>query len=252
MLKERLIDCLRGRMLALSALRGTRKLAYPFDMSRFLCSVRLALHPAQRINQHFLKKLLLGLAFIFAAGSAQAAEEVDAEIHNELRQVLKVIESAINSGNYDEMQPVLSERIRATPINQEFLSSRADVTRYFNKWFGKDGYLAKLEIRFAPDALTELSADKSWGLVVGSGVEKYVLRDGRPYELQTRWTATMVKEEDGRWRVRGIHIGTNFLDNPILGEAERALSKAALGGLAGGLLAGLVTGWLFGRRKKKV
>ena len=55
MLKERLIDCLRGRMLALSALRGTRKLAYRFDMSRFLCSVRLALHPAQRINQRFPK-----------------------------------------------------------------------------------------------------------------------------------------------------------------------------------------------------
>ena len=62
----------------------------------------------------------------------------------------------------------------------------------------------------------------------------------------------MVKEEDGRWRVRGIHIGTNFLDNPILGEAEGALGKAALGGLAGGLLAGAVIGWLVGRRKKKV
>lgn len=204
------------------------------------------------LENTLFKKLLFGLSLILIVGSAQATEEADAEIHNELRQTLKVVESAINSGNYDDMLPVLSERIRATPINQEFLSSRSEVSRYFVKWFGKDGYLSKLEIRFTPDALTELSADKSWGLVVGSGVEKYILRDGRPYELRTRWTATMVKEEDGRWRVRGIHIGTNFLDNPILGEAEGALGKAALGGLAGGLLAGAVIGWLVGRWKKKV
>jgi len=36
-------------------LRGARNLDYPFDMSRFLRSVRLALHPAQTINQRFLK-----------------------------------------------------------------------------------------------------------------------------------------------------------------------------------------------------
>ncbi len=203
-------------------------------------------------KNNIVGKLLLGLISIFSACTVYATEATDEEIHHELRQTLKVVESAINSGNYDEMLPVLSEHIRATPINQEFLSSRPDVSRYFAKWFGEKGYLSKLEIRFTPDALTELSADKSWGLVVGSGVEKYILRDGRPYELHTRWTATMAKEDDGRWRVRGIHIGTNFLDNPILGEAERALGKATLYGLAGGLLTGAVIGWLIGRRKKKI
>lgn len=198
-----------------------------------------------------LKNVLLGLIFVFASWASHAAEESDHEIHEELRGVLKVVESAINSGDYDKMLPVLSEQIRATPVNQEFLTSRTDVSRYFAKWFGKDGYLSKLEIHFTPDALTELSADKSWGLVVGSGVEKYILRDGRPYELHTRWTATMAKESDGHWRVRGIHVGTNFLDNPILSEAEHSLGKAAAGGAAGGLLGGLAIGWLIGRRKKK-
>jgi ketosteroid isomerase-like protein len=195
--------------------------------------------------------MLVGLLFVFASWAVQAAEEPDHEIHEELRGVLKVIESAINSGNYDQMLPVLSEQIRATPVNQEFLSSRADVSHYFSKWFGQDGYLTKLEIHFTADALTELSSDKSWGLVVGNGVEKYILRDGRPYELHTRWTATMAKEDDGHWRIRGLHVGTNFLDNPILSEAEHALGKALAGGLAGGLLLGLALGWLFGRRKKK-
>ncbi len=197
-----------------------------------------------------IKKLLL-VGLLFCTSFTVCAEEPDHAIHEELRGVLKVIESAINSGDFDKMLPVLSKDVRATPINQEFLTNHAEVSAYFKKWFGDNGYLKKLEISLAPDALTELSADKSWGVVRGNGVEKYILRDGRPYELHTRWTATMAREDDGRWRIRAIHIGTNFLDNPILTEAEHALGKAAGGGLIGGLLIGGGIGWYVARRKKK-
>ena len=81
-------------------------------------------------------------------------------------------------------------------------------------------------------------------------MEKYILADGRPYELMTRWTATVVKESDGKWRIRAIHIGTDFLNNPILSEAERALGYALGGGVIGGLLAGLLLGWFLFRKKK--
>jgi len=47
---ETLINCLCRRIVAL---RGARNLDYHVDMSRFLRSVRLALHPAQTINQGF-------------------------------------------------------------------------------------------------------------------------------------------------------------------------------------------------------
>jgi ketosteroid isomerase-like protein len=198
-----------------------------------------------------IKKILFAGLFI-CAPFLVSADEPDQAIHEELRAVLKVVSTAINSGDFDKMLPVLSEQIRATPINQEFLGSRAEVSAYFKKWFGESGYLKKLEISFTPDALTELSADKTSGIVRGSGLEKYILRDGRPYELHTRWTATMAKEGDGHWRVRAIHIGTNFLDNPILTEAEHGLGKAGGAGLAGGLLLGGALGWFIGRRKKKV
>ena len=51
--KETLINCLCGRI---AKLRGTRNLDYLVDMSRFLRSVRLALHHAQTINQGFLNR----------------------------------------------------------------------------------------------------------------------------------------------------------------------------------------------------
>jgi hypothetical protein len=67
--------------------------------------------------------------------------------------------------------------------------------------------------------------------------------------MKTRWTATVAKEADGRWRLRAIHFGTDFLDNPILSEAKRAVVKYA--GLAGvgGLIVGGLIGFLLGRRK---
>lgn len=197
-----------------------------------------------------LKKFcFVGLLLLFGL-PALAAEEADHLIHEELRAVLRQTESAINSGDFDKMLPVLSEQIRATPINQEFLSSRAEVSAYFKKWFGSGGYLKKLEITLNADALTELSDDKSWGIVRGKGVEKYILADGRPYELMTRWTATMAKESDDRWRIRSIHIGTDFLNNPILSEAERALGIGVAGGIVVGLLLGFLFGWFVFRKKK--
>ncbi|MDR0310285.1 MAG: type II secretion system GspH family protein, partial [Acidobacteriota bacterium] len=51
--KETLINCLRGRIAKLFTLCGARNLNIFLYMPRPLGSVRLALHPAQTINQRF-------------------------------------------------------------------------------------------------------------------------------------------------------------------------------------------------------
>jgi ketosteroid isomerase-like protein len=189
-------------------------------------------------------------AALLLALPAYAAEEPDHAIHEELRAVLSTVQTAINDAKFDEMLPVISQDIRATTINQEVISNRDEVTGYFNRWFGPGGYLKKLHMTLHPDALTELSADKSWGLVRGSGVEAYTLADGRVFDMATRWTAVMQKDADGKWRLRSIHIGTNFLDNPILTAAKSALRNVGLAAGGGGILAGGILGFFIGRRKK--
>ena len=190
------------------------------------------------------------IAFLLFPLSAYAAQEPDHEIHQELRAILATVQSAINSGNYDAMLPVVSKDIRATPINQEVLSSPQDVSAYFKRWFGPGGFLKKLDMNFEADALAELSVDKTWALSRGSGIERYTLADGRKYDLKTRWTATMAKETDGKWRLRAIHIGTDFLDNAILAEAKAAVWKVGWGAALGGLVVGAGLFFFLRRRKK--
>jgi ketosteroid isomerase-like protein len=187
------------------------------------------------------------LAVLLAALPLFAAEEPDHEIHQELRAILSTVQTSVNSGNYDAMLPVLSKDIRATTITQEVMSSHAEVSAYFKKWFGPGGFLRKLDMQLNADALTELSPDKTSGIVRGSAVETYTLADGRTYPMKSRWTATVVKDPDGKWRLRTIHFGTNFLDNPILTEAKNAVTKyAVIAGIVG-LLVGLILGRVTGR-----
>jgi ketosteroid isomerase-like protein len=195
-----------------------------------------------------MKKLSLLACFLFAV-PLLAAEEADHEIHQELRGILSTVVGAINSGNYDAMLPVISENVRATTITQEVISNRQEASAYFKKWFGPGGFLKKLDMSLSADALTELSPDKTWGIVRGSGMERYTLADGRRYDMPTRWTATVAKEADGRWRLRAIHFGTNFLDNPILDEAKRRAKMYTIGGTLTALVFGIFLGFLVGRRK---
>lgn len=188
-----------------------------------------------------MNKIIVALCLILGGTAAYSAEEADHAIHEELRALLQGMQQAINAKRYSDLEPYFHENLRVTTINQEVISERSEITNYFERWFGEGGYLASLEISLTADDTTELYGDKTYGIVRGTGNEKYVLADGRAFDMVTRWTGTVVKDTDGQWRILALHIGTNFLDNPILSVAESSLKTFA----AGGALAGLVLGWLF-------
>ncbi len=191
---------------------------------------------------------LCALAIVFTCPLA-SAEEPDHAIHEELRGVLREVVTAINTGQYDKMLPSLTENIEATSVTQEVMSNRADVSRYFQEWFGPTGYMRKMEMKLDADKLTELSPDKSWGLVRGKAIEHYEAKDGDFFDFVTRWTAVMVRDDDGKWRLRAIHFGTNHLDNPVLDKVSRTLIRDGIIAAIACLLVGLAIGWWLGRRR---
>jgi ketosteroid isomerase-like protein len=198
-------------------------------------------------------KVLRTAALLLALTAAPTvcAEEPDHAIHEELRGLLSDVTAAMNSGQYDKMLPYLTEDIEATSVTQEVMTGRSEVSKYFQEWFGPTGYMRKMEMRLEADRLTELSADKSWGLVRGKALEHYEAKDGDLFDFNTRWTAVMVRSDDGKWRIRAIHFGTNHLDNPVLTKVRNTLTRYGVVGAIVTLIVGLILGWWIGRRSTR-
>ena len=193
--------------------------------------------------------VVLTLVTLCVAPLAWTAEEPDHAIHEELRGLLREVVTAFNTGEYDRMLPFLTENIEATSITQEVMSGRADISKYFKDWFGPSGYMRKMEMKMDADKLTELSPDKSWGLVRGKALEHYEAKDGDVFDFVTRWTAVMIRDSDGKWRLRAIHFGTNNLDNPVLTKVKSTLLRDGVIAAVVSLVIGLLVGWWLGRRR---
>jgi ketosteroid isomerase-like protein len=199
-----------------------------------------------------VKILHAAFAMVLAfAGSAANAQESDHAIHEELRGLLHEVVAAINSGQYDRMLPYLAENFEGTSVTQEVMSSRADVAKYFQEWFGPTGYMRSMQMKLDADRLTEFSPDKNWGLVRGKAQEHYEAKDGDVFDFNTRWTALMARGEDGKWRLRAIHFGTNHLDNPVLTKVSRTLIRDAVIGALLALAIGIATGWWIGGHRAR-
>jgi len=200
-------------------------------------------------DKDMVKQLIL-VFLLICSTTVVSAEEIDQAIHEELRSLLRGLEDAVNEERYNDLAPFFHENLRVTTINQEVISSHKEIGEYFDRWFGPGGFLRKVDMKLEADDVTELYGDKNFGVVRGAGIEKYILSDSRAYDLKTRWTATVIKDRDGTWRILTLHIGTNFLDNPILDEAESSLAYFTGAGLLAGVVLMLLVN-LVRRRSKK-
>ena len=196
-------------------------------------------------------KILLTTLLILTLGASKVVAEEDNIIHNELRSLVKGIETAVNTEKYGDLKQFFHKNLRVTTVNQNTITSYQGIEDYFNEWFGEGGYLVSLQMTLTPDALTELYANKTMGVVRGSGIEKYKLTDGRDLELKTRWTATVIKDSDSKWRILSLHLGTNFYDNAIYNEMSEQLKKWGIIGSILALLFGLGLGYWLRERKAK-
>ena len=183
---------------------------------------------------------LMMVLMVLSVTTFSFANEEDKVIHQELRELLSGIEKVVNAEEYDNLAQYFHKDMRVTMSNQEVLSSHSDIKKFFNFWFGE----------LTSDSFTELYANKTMGIVRGDGEENTYLSDSRFFPIKTRWTATVIKDTDGKWRILSLHLGVNFLDNPILSVAENSGKYFAVGGGLIGLLVGIILGVLISRRRK--
>jgi ketosteroid isomerase-like protein len=96
------------------------------------------------------------------------------------------------------------------------------------------------------------------GLSYGYMNDRYVLNDGRSFDLNSRFTVTVFRSPDGPkdtdgWTIRSFHSSADAFDNPIISMVAKGVFwRAGIGGIVLGSVLGLILGVLFARRKASV
>jgi ketosteroid isomerase-like protein len=184
--------------------------------------------------------VLLCAGFVFSVGfsTLRAAED---PAHGELRTLRTQVIEAITKGDIDTIVTHVHPNVVVTWQNSEVCRGVEGLREFFHR-MGKETFKG-YKVPPTPDALTVLY-DGDTGVSFGHVVGEYTLL-GKELEFDSRWTATLVKE-NGRWLLASYHVSLNALDNPLINSAKKSLIGVAVGT---GFI-GLVLGWLIGRRKK--
>ena len=177
------------------------------------------------------------LAFILVpVSSAQTGEQNREQDHEELRALLRTVTDAINTRDLDELTSVLHDSFSLTLVDQTHVTAIDQIGVYFQEQFDDESALLEsLRIDPSADILTEFISE-TVGVNYGTSVDTYTLKSGRTVVVNSRWTATAVKTDNG-WKISTIHAGVNMLDNPVLTALQNVRYLWAAGGVAAGLFA---------------
>jgi len=197
------------------------------------------------MHRSFLVALMLAVAATGA--SAQGTEH--AADHDALRKLKTELEQAVSKRDFEAAKNLFHQPFMATVITQDSFTDLGTMKNYFDGLFTRDVLRMKeVSIKAEADDLSSIYTG-TFAMTRGSTLERYELADGRAFDMKGRWTAVSIKGSDGSWKVLGIHMGTNFLDNPVLNAVERSVLWFGAGGAGLGLLVGFACGWFYWRRR---
>ena len=169
--------------------------------------------------------------------------------HEDLRVLRDALIRATNESNIDALLGHLHPNVVVTWQNAEVSRGREGVREYLTRMTsGPDRIVARFQTNATVDELTVLYGG-DMGIAFGSSNDRFELVDGKNFDLNGRWSATLVRE-DGRWLVANFHASTNLFDNPVLNLATRYAVWAGVGGLVVGALLTLAVAAVLRRRQR--
>jgi len=222
---------------------------------------------------HFTKLTLVGcFLLLFNAGAVvlhaqDAAVETPAEekpaadpetppgataeedpAHDELRALREGVKEAVNGNNLDDLLTFIHPDVVVVWHNAVISRKHQGVKDYYAEVLGgEDAILSSFTIDPEVKELTILHGDDT-GVVYGTVVCHYAMKDGRTFDIEGPWNATLVKTGDG-WKIAAFHASVGLFNNPLAAAAQSALIWGCVicGGI--GLLIGFVAAWLLKRPK---
>ncbi len=194
-------------------------------------------------------KLVATALLAIAVAGASAQDSTAGADHDGLRKLKSDLEQSVSRRDFDALGKLLHQPFMTTVVTQDSFTDLAPMKSYYDSLFTRNMLRMKeVSIKAEADELSQLYTG-TFAMTRGSTFERYELADGRAFDLKGRWTAVSLQDPDGNWKLLGIHMGTNFLDNPVLSAIERSLVWTATIAAGIGLLVGLGGGWLLWRRR---
>ncbi|MDD2369234.1 MAG: nuclear transport factor 2 family protein [Sulfuricurvum sp.] len=195
-------------------------------------------------------KLIFGIicliTSIMALGSDIAPQnDPHAADRKALVEVFREIENGINKGNVELMLAQMTPDATVTWLNGETSRGDDEIRKYYNKMLkSNDKILNSYTTTAQIDAHARFYGNVA--LADGHMSDHFVPVKRSPFSLESRWSSTSVKTEQG-WKVASLHLSSNVFTNPLIDEAKLWINY----GILGGGLVGIIIGFFFGWKMKK-
>ena len=181
--------------------------------------------------------MFASLVFVSPVFSQEnSAEEKD---HQDIRHLLVDVTQAINTEDIKNIGSFFAKDYIYVGADQSAVTNHEEFVAYYDQLLGGKNALLK-SLNFQPKALMKTKfIQDNVGIVYGESNDTYVLAGGHKTQVQSKWSATLLKE-DGKWKVASLHNGVNFYDNPEITNFINFWKMAALGALVFGIALGFI------------
>ena len=164
------------------------------------------------------------------------------EQRKELLEILSTIETAVNAADIAAIKPFLRPNTVMIFQDATVAIGAQGASDYFNKMLGAgDSLLKDMTLKATVGGPAEFYGED---MAVAHGYldAEYFFRVGKPLQLRTYWTTTVVSQDD-IWTIASLHFSNNMFDNPVLNASKKL---AWIVGVVA-LISGLFLMWLFKR-----
>jgi len=188
----------------------------------------------------------LPTARLAAQDKTQSAKEQLA--HKELRAMRDDMIDAVKKYDLDRVLTFLDDDVEVTWQNSEVSRGPEEVRAYCLRMMkGPNRILESIDANPTVDAPAQLYGDDT-AVAYGISKDHFKLTDGRDFEVDSRWSATVVKK-NGQWKIVSFHMSANMFDNPVMWiVVKRIAIWTGIAAGIGGLLLGFIAARLLRRR----
>jgi len=173
------------------------------------------------------------LLFFVCSTYTNAEDRKLVEDHRKLKQMLIEAQAAINDKNIDEILPYLHPDAFLVLQNGEVLKGEKELKAFFDRVMKGPSSILESHSVVAEEA------EPAWiygdtAVAYGTSVDTFDFRGGEVFEVESRWTTTLLRHE-GQWKVVSLQFTTDVFDNPLLNKARNSLFLASGVGAACGV-----------------